>query len=55
MKLKTGAFERGLCLGEVYIRLDSIDLSKKTTGWYRLFRKGDVEIGSTESLHLYSP
>lgn len=39
------------CLGETVVRLDSLDLSRHTTGWYKMFTMNATDLGSSESLY----
>ena len=52
VKEHVGNFERSRCLGEIVIKLDGLNLTTYTLGWYRLFAPYTVELGSAESLHL---
>jgi len=52
VKEHVGNFERSRCLGEIVIKLDGLNLTSYTLGWYRLFAPFTVELGSAESLHL---
>jgi len=52
VKEHVGNFERSRCLGEIIIKLDGLNLTTYTLGWYRLFAPSTVELGSAESVHL---
>ena len=52
VKEHMGNFERSRCIGEIIIKLDGLNLTSYTLGWYRLFAPCTVELGSAESLHL---
>jgi len=52
VKEHVGNFERSRCLGEIIIKLDGLNLTSYTLGWYRLFAPFTVELGSAESLQL---
>ena len=52
VKEHLGSFERSRCLGEVIIKLDGLNLTTYTLGWYRLFAPFVVDLGSVESVHL---
>ena len=52
VKEHLGNFERSRCLGEIIIKLDGLNLTSYTLGWYRLFAQSAVELGSSESVHL---
>ncbi|XP_067678903.1 regulating synaptic membrane exocytosis protein 2-like [Haliotis asinina] len=39
------------CLGETIVRLDSLDLSRHNTGWYKMFTMNSTDLGSNESLY----
>jgi len=52
VKEYVGNFERSRCLGEIIIKLDGLNLTSYTLGWYRLFAPSTVELGSAESVHL---
>ncbi|CAH1775833.1 unnamed protein product [Owenia fusiformis] len=50
---KGGCLDKKQCKGEVVVKLDSIDLGTLTVSWYRIFPKGLVEVGSTESINMF--
>ncbi len=50
VKEKGGSFDKNPSLGVAVVKLDNLDLSKHTSGWYKLFMQSAIEYGSTESL-----
>ena len=53
IKEKSSGFDKNRCLGEVVVRMDSLDLSSHTNGWYKLFQPDAADMNdSNDSLHL---
>lgn len=50
VKERKAGFDKGRCLGELLIKLDNLNLTTYTTGWYRLFKDSLIEIGSSDSI-----
>ncbi|KAL5021135.1 hypothetical protein ScPMuIL_000290 [Solemya velum] len=50
---RTKNFDRKICLGEAMVKLDTLDLSQHTMGWYKLFQMGSMDFGSCESLSFW--
>ncbi|XP_064606710.1 regulating synaptic membrane exocytosis protein 2-like isoform X2 [Liolophura sinensis] len=43
-------FDKKVSLGEAVVRLDNLDLSQHTMGWYKLFQISATDLGSSDSL-----
>lgn len=53
IKEKISGFDKNVCLGEVVVQLDHLDLSRHSMGWYKLFSESAVDFaGSSESLNF---
>ena len=47
---KGGSFEKSSCFGAAMIALDSLDLTRHTISWYKLFAQSSNDSGSVDSL-----
>ncbi|GAB1608458.1 regulating synaptic membrane exocytosis protein 1 [Argonauta hians] len=46
---KQKTFDKKVCLGEIVVKLENLDLSKHTVGWYQLFSPGATDMSSDEA------
>ena len=53
IKEKAGGFEKNHCLGEVAVKLDSLDLSKHTEDWYKIFQEASTDLESDDSFIFF--
>lgn len=46
---KQKTFDKKVCLGEIVVKLENLDLSRHTVGWYQLFSPGATDMSSDEA------